>query len=268
MASPFIYQSTGGTSGARLAASVPSYLSGKVWFVGPGGSDAAAPRGLDRKRPLATLAQAYTNAAAGDVIVCLSGHAESLGAAQTLAKAGVHIISEGTGSQRARFTCTAAVAMFDITAAGVVLDNLYFPASTSAPTARVRIAAVGCEVNNCNFDSGASDTAAALRFVTGAGECSVTGSYFVSTATAVTAQPNAGIEVANAMSDLTLDECRFDGGTYGWSSYAFLGTAAITRLTTYSLELLNSSRFIVATGSVYKINLSSASMATFLELTA
>ena len=43
---------------------------------------------------------------------------------------------------------------------------------------------------------------------------------------------------------------------------------AITRLTTYDMELLNSSRFFVATGSIYKVNVASASMATFLELTA
>jgi hypothetical protein len=269
MASPYIYQSLGGTTGSRIATSTPTFCSGRYWFVGPGGSDAASPRGLDRKRPLATLAQAYTNAAAGDTIVFLKDHVESLNNPQTLAKAGLTLCSESSGSSRARFTPVLLTGdMFDVTAAGVTIDNIYFPKSVATPSSRVRIAAAGATMENCYFDSSGDDVVPAVRVVTSGNNFTAKGTYWVSTATAVTAQPTVALQVENAVSDLKLEDCRFDGGAFGWSSYAFNGQAAITRLTTLGLELLNSSRFLTATGSVFKINLKSASMATFLELTA
>jgi hypothetical protein len=77
-----------------------------------------------------------------------------------------------------------------------------------------------------------------------------------------------GLRVANAMSDLDLESVTFDGGTVGWSDYAFKGVGAITRLAAIDTRLLNSSRFLTATGSIYRVHTSSASMTSFLELTA
>ena len=56
------------------------------------GSDAASPAGKDRIKPLATLAQACTNAATGDIIVCLAGHAETLTSGQTFSTANILVL--------------------------------------------------------------------------------------------------------------------------------------------------------------------------------
>lgn len=268
MASPNWYIKSGGTSGARLATRSPVAMSGVIWYVGPGGVDAASPQGRERVYPLATLAQAHTNASAGDAIVILENHTETLTVAQTFNKAGLHVWGEGSTATRPRYTCNGAIAMWDVTAAGVILENIYFPQSSAAPTARVRIATVGCQVVNCQFDCGASDTASALRFVTGAGQVRVVDTRFLSTATAATSRPTIALEVVNALTDLELDTVVFDGGTYAWSDYALKGTAAVTRLVGIDVDFLNSADLIMATGSSYKFHPRSQTGSVHLDFTA
>jgi hypothetical protein len=176
MASPNLQENgIGGTSGDDLVTLAPLRTSGDIWYVDfTNGTDAASPAGKDRIKPIKTLSQAYTNAAAGDTIVFLSGHAETLTATQTIAKAGLKLISEATGSNRARFTSNISVAaiMFDITAAGVMLGNLYFVQSTVAnATARVRYTSTAGNVRNCYFECGTADTVAALAFGSSSGQC-------------------------------------------------------------------------------------------------
>lgn len=257
---PYAYIDAGATSGAPLLTREPIVASGQHWYVSSlTGSDAVSPRGLDRIRPLATLAQAHTNATAGDTIILLENHSETLSSAQTFNKAGIRVRSEGSGNTRARFTASAAINMFDVTAAGVWFENVYFPASTAAATARIRIATAGTRIYGCYFQCGASDTSAAVKYITGAGQAEIRSTSFVSSATSVSAQPAIGVEVVNAMSDLNLDTVVFDGGSYGWSDYAFKGTAAITRLYGIDLSLLNDSDLYLATSSVYEIHVANQS---------
>jgi hypothetical protein len=250
VASPYIFNNVGGSTGPSTVTGGPWYESGQRWFVHRTGSDSAP--GLDRARPLATLAQAVTNASAGDTIHFLEGHSETLAAAQTLSKT-LYLVSEGSGTTRASFTCSGAVAMFDVTSAGVRFNNLYFPQSTAAPTARVRVAAAECHIVSCDFDSGALDTGPALKFITSAATSRVSSCKFTSTTTVVTSQPAIGVEVANAMSGLDIISCTFDGGTYGWSDYALKWTAAVTRGFVENLSLLNGADFFAATGSSYRV---------------
>ena len=248
MSSPNLYQNgAGGTVGHSLAIRSPVWAlnASYIWYVGPGGTDAASPAGRRREKPLATLAQAHTNCAAGDIIVCLEGHLESLSAAQVFSKARVKVVSEGSGSSRARFTCTGAVAMFDVTAAGVRFLNLYFPASTAVPTARIRSAAARTYIEDCYFECGASDTSRAVSFVTGAGTATVSGTSFVS----VAATPAIGIEIINAISDLDLIDVTFDGGASGWTDFAFKATAAVTGIYANVANQLNNSDAYFVTGS-------------------
>lgn len=248
MASPNLYQNgAGGTVGHSLAINSPVWAlnNSYFWYVGPGGTDAASPAGRRREKPLATLAQAHTNASAGDIIVCLEGHQESLAASQVFNKARVKVVSEGSGSSRARFTCAGAVAMFDVTAAGVRFFNLYFPASTAIPTARVRTAAARTVIEDCYFECGASDTSRAVSYITGAGTGTVRGTTFVS----VAATPAIGIEIINAVSELDLIDVTFDGGSSGWTDFAFKATAAITGIYSNVVNLLNNSDAYFVTGS-------------------
>lgn len=269
MASPYIYDNIGGSLGSEFPLRRPWWMSGQVWYVHSGsGADAVSPQGLSRQYPLATLAQAYTNASAGDAIVCLENHAETLTGSQALAKAGLGIFGEGSGANKPSFTCNGAIEMFTASAAGVIIDNLQFPASGTAPTSRITFSAAEFVLRSCDFDCGASDTAAAVKLATGAGTGLIEDTTFTSTATAKTALPISGINVANAVTGLGLRNVTFDGGTYGWSSFAFKGTAAVTRLYAIDLSLLNGSDFDLATGSVYKIHVKDRSGGSRIVLAA
>jgi hypothetical protein len=183
--------------------------------------------------------------------VCLSGHVETLTAAQTLGKTDLKLLGEGSGSNRPRFTRNGDVNMFDVTAAGFVCWNIYFPASTSASTkSRLRTAAAMTEVRDCYFECGASDTGPSFETITGASQVIARGTSFVSTATVLTSQPHSAIKVTNAITDLELENVSLDGGTVGWSNqHAFNGAAAITRLRGLNVDLLNNSDCTLATGT-------------------
>lgn len=269
MAAPNLYESVGGSIGPAMVTKGPWRDSGQRWYVrSTTGSDAVSPRGLDRVRPLATLAQAYTNAAPGDSIIFLENHLETLAAAQLIAKT-LYFAGEGSGATRPQFITNGAVAMFDVTTGvGVRFENLYFPQSTVAPTARIRVAAAECHVLACDFDCGALDTASALKFVTGAGTARVEDCNFLSTGTLLTAQPAIGIEVANAMSGLDIVNTIMNGGVVGWSDYSVKLGAAVTRLNVVDLSLLADSDLILATGSSYRIHLKDRTGSARVVLTA
>ena len=247
----------GGTLGAEMATRSPILATGACWYVSSSGSDAYA--GTDRTKPFATLATAYTAASAGDTIILLAGHTQTITVAVTLAKTGLRIRGEGSGTNRPTLSCGAAIAMLDITAAGVWIENIYFPASSAAPTARIRTAAAASRIRNCYLECGASDTAASIKLVTGAGTCRIEDTTLVSVATDVTAQPAIGIEIANAASDVDLKSVVFDGGTTGWSDFALKGTAAITRLYGVDVSFLNDSDYSFATGTSGELHISNRS---------
>lgn len=254
MASPNIYFSgVGGTAGATLATVSPLYTSGTVWYVyATTGVDGASPAGQDRVKPLATLAQAHTNASAGDTIVCLSGHTETLTAAQTFSKADIKVIGEGSGDNRPKFTRNGNVQMFDVTAAGVVFWNIYFPTSvtTTSALSRLRTAAVQTIVRDCYFQCGARDTGPTYETITGASQAVLRDTTFIATGTSLTAQPHSAIKVTNALTDFDVDAVTLSGSTYGWSNqFAFNGAAAITRLRAINLDLLLDSDVTLATGT-------------------
>jgi len=245
----------GGSTGADLAILDNTYQSGNYYYVGnavTGASDSNA--GTERTKPLLTLSQAHTNASAGDTIVLLASHAETISSAITLNKAGLSIVGEGSGSSLPRLTCGGAVAMLDVTAAGVLVDNVRFPASTAAPTARIRIAAAGSILQNLVFDCGASDTTRSVSYITGASDARLTGSTFTATA----ATPAVAVEVINALAGLTMDEVTFDGGSFPWSDYAFKGTAAVTRLRATNIYQRIGSHILLPTGSTGVVQISDA----------
>ena len=255
MASANTYEAgIGGTSGDRLATADPLYVGngGFVWYVGNtvvGAADAAATGGaLDggrrREKPLLTLSQAITNSADGDIIVFLANHAETLSGAVTINKK-VTLTSEGTGTSAAKFTAAGAINMLDVTVANVRMRNIRFPASTAAPTAKVRIATAGCQLIDCYMECGALDTNRALSLVTGAGQVRLSGCTFIATA----ATPAVAVEVINAVTGLDVEDCTFDGGAFGWTSYAFQGTSALTNYTFLNTHLLNGSDAHITTGS-------------------
>ena len=236
----------GGPSLAQLA---PSYFSGAVQWLDTTGGGSNANAGTTPELPVATFAQAVTNSAANGVIVIGAGSQEALGSSQALSLAGLMVIGCGTGSARPRYTCSGAVDMFSVSAAGVRFRNLYFPASTGVSTSRIAFAAASGRVKDCYFECGASDTVRALKVHTGANNTIISGTTFATTAS----RPAIGCEFSAAATDCELKDCIFDGGSFGWSDYALKITVAATRLTLENVSMLRRSDYSSVTATTYQL---------------
>jgi hypothetical protein len=236
--------------GPPLTALLGDYFSGKVlWLDTVAGSDANA--GTLPQLPLKTIAQACTNSAAGDAIVISAGSAESPAVSQTFSNAGVTVIGMGTGATMPRYTAAyPGIDLFDVTAAAVRFYNIYFPASTAVPDARVRFGAAEGEVRNCYFECGASDTAGSILIHTSANSCRVRDTTLKSTAS----RPATAILVDAAVTDPYISGCIIDGGSFGWTDYAVKVSAAATRIRVENTSLLKQSNFgITITGTTYQL---------------
>jgi hypothetical protein len=235
-------------NGPALAQLAPAYFSGAVqWLDTIGGNNANA--GTEPELPVKTLAQAVTNSAANGLIIIGEGSTESLSGSQSIATAGIHVIGCGTGSLRPRYTCTGAVSLIAASAAGIRFRNLYFPASSAAATARINLTAASCEVRECYFESGASDTGSAVIVGAGASNTRIQDTTFLSTAS----RPATAISVTSAVTDCRFEDLIIDGGTYGWSAAAFNVTAAALRIGIENVSMLRRSDYASATGATYQI---------------
>lgn len=224
MSVQFYPNGIGGTVGDSLDTCKPLLTTGNVWYVNSvGGVDAAAPAGQNREKPLATLAQAVTNALDDDIIVFLQGHTQTLLAGQAVAKR-LTFIGEGTtaGKPGVSFIAGAAITIFSITAAAVELRNIYFPPSNVANTnPRVLYnSATDGVIRGCYFECGATDTSSALRIGNGSARMRLESNTFISTATSVTAQPTCAIDGSGALVGLNIKDLVVSSGTVGFSNYA------------------------------------------------
>ncbi len=226
----------------------PVYFSGGIqWVDTISGNNANA--GTLPELPVATLAQAVTNSSNNGAIIIGAGSSESLTGSQAFALTGLSIFGCGTGSSRPRYTAAGAINMWNLNAAGAWVEGFYFPASTSAPTSRIISAADNQTIKDCYFECGANDTNRALN-MSGGLACRAVGCSFVVTAS----RPAIGLQVANAITDTVIEECVFDGGSYGWSDYALKVSGAALRTTILGGTFSNRSDIgITITGTSYKI---------------
>lgn len=226
----------------------PSYLSGSVIFLDTiSGSNANS--GTTPELPVQTLAQAITSSAANGLIVIGEGSSETLAGSQAVSLAGLSIIGCGTGSSRPRYTCSGAVVFLNVSGIGVYIENLYFPASTAAPTARIDLTSASCQVKDCYFECGANDTNRTIRIPAGGTNARIDGCSFVVTAS----RPAIGLEISGATTDCWIADCTFDGGSYGWTDFAFKVSGAALRTTIVNTSMLRRSDFAVTTtGTSYK----------------
>jgi len=224
-------------------------LSGAVQFLDTiNGNDASA--GTTPFLAVKTFAQALTNSAANGLIIIGEGSAETLSGSQALSLAGLSIIGCGSGSTRPRYTCSGAVVFFNVSGTGFYLENLYFPASTAAPTARIDLTAGGGYVKDCYFECGASDTNRTIRVPAGGTNARLEGCTFAVTAS----RPAIAVELSGATNDVWAVDCTFDGGSYGWSDYAFKISAAALRTTLVNPSLVGASYIgATITGTSYKV---------------
>ena len=232
----------GGTVGDTLATCKPLYTKSTIWYVSSvTGSNSYI--GTDREHPFATLATAVTSSAANDIIVLLTGHTETLTAAQSLAKA-LTIVGEGTsgGKPAVSFQMNSAanLNLFSVSAANVQLRNIYIKTNLQTSSAvAVTVNASDSQFIGCYWELNTTDTGG-LLLTTGADRALVKNCTFVCTNTsgaAATATPTYGLSIGS-IADIEIQGTIFNGGAFGFPQNAILG-ATVTRLRADSLSMLN-----------------------------
>lgn len=124
-------------------------VAGNVYYVHHSGTSTGP--GVSSANPFSTIDAAIASCTAnnGDVIIVLPGHNEGLGNAQiTCDVAGVTIRGLGEGSAVPRIDFDHANASIDVTANGVVLENLRLLPSVTAVLIAIDVAA---DVTDCIF---------------------------------------------------------------------------------------------------------------------
>jgi hypothetical protein len=225
--------------GDSLVIGRPLQTPGNVWWVrSVGGVDGASPAGKDREKPLATLAQAQTNATDGDIVVLMNTHTETLTGALTISKS-LTIVGGGSNSGVPGVSLlinAAASGLLTLNASGIELRNIYFPASVQSNTgggvAKVGVSQPNCKIIGCRFECSALDQLPAITPSSPATGLRLESNVFISTATTVATRPAGGYVSSGNNSDLVLIGNVFSDGTVGWTGgYAFTtGAGVITRL--------------------------------------
>ncbi len=240
-----------GTSYPTVTAA-PFYANTSTYWLSSSGSDSTGTADTP-ELPFLTLNKLITTTpvGAGSTIFVPAGFVETLAAAQVV-PAGVHIIGSGTGSSRPRFTCANSVAAFTMSGAGACLENLFLPASTVTPAAKVDISAAGVSLLSCYVECGAYDhTIPGVSISSGGNYALIEDTTFAS----VASQPGKAIASTAVANDLHINGCTFSGGAFGWSSDAIrIATGAMTRLVIRDVTLTGNSDIAIAiTGSTCKI---------------
>jgi hypothetical protein len=192
-----------------------------AWYVHYGtGTDAVAPAGLDKQRPLKTLHQAVTNANSGDIIVLLDGHDETLTA--TVADGGktLHVIGCGWASGKPTVKLTlnnASSDLLQLTGACSQVRGVWFKGSTQTTTAdQLLLNGISQRVQDCYFERSAKDVGKGVRFGASAVNSEIRDTAFVATNTTYTDQPRHAIYGTLKPDKLVLNNVTVDGGTYGF----------------------------------------------------
>lgn len=131
---------------------------GSTWYVS---SAIAASDGQSPSTAVATVALAIAKAAAGDKIVVLEGHTETISTATALgvATANLTIVGLGYGPRRPKITFDTLIgATIAVSAAGNVWDNIIFSANyADITTVFTLTTAANFQLRNCRFQSTATN---------------------------------------------------------------------------------------------------------------
>jgi hypothetical protein len=246
----YLPEGPGESLGDSLATNTGLIVSGNIWYVNSvTGTDAAAPAGKNREKPLATLAQALTNAADQDIIVCQAGHTQTVTSTMSVSKK-VVIVGAGSGSTRPKFTInSASSSLFNIITDHVELRNLWIEENAQANSVqKINVDATGTDFKmiGCYLEANGNDDDAILVVDTGAHRCQLVNCTFISTSTTTTTQPHSAILSGGAVSNLEIVGCTVSDGTVGWSNIwgVDLSVAAVTGLHVESLSLLLGAEWI------------------------
>lgn len=225
--SVYLPNGLGESLGDTLVTNAPLFTTSTIWYVhSETGVDNPAYGDVE-SRPLATLAYTLTNkAGAGDIVVLLDGHEESIATKVDVANSVVIVgVGETDGKPTVKFTNGGAVgAIIELSANGVELRNIWFEEHPSgAAVAQVSVLGDGCRIIGCYFEADGNNEAASVDIDIGADFASIKNCTFISTTDDPTNLPTSG--VAMVSTTLFLDNNVFDDGDCGYGTSAFVATA-------------------------------------------
>lgn len=256
----------GGLTGSILATAKPLHTTFNIWYVSSVSGNAGY-NGRDRKMPLPTLAQAVGLASAGDFIVLLSDHDETISTAVAVNRT-VTIIGEGSVSGKPTATLTqgdATANVLTVTATQCIIDNILFkPHSSAASGSFIDCTIDKMVIRSCYFEMNENCDGPGVHLDTGSADCRMELCTFESTAQTIGDLPDSAVRVSATITNLVLDNCVFDGGLYGFETssnepWAFDGTPGTqTFYKVYGLTLKNGTDFKLGDCSTGFIAMSSA----------
>jgi hypothetical protein len=218
----------GESLGDVLVTCEPLLFNGDVWYVHHDGDDSYD--GRDREKPFATLQQALTDSAAGDMIVCLDGHEETVTASMDISDRYIVGAGRSAGKPTVKFNTTSTgYQLFKATTGTyTLLANIWMAEGLCAPLYVDEISIF--EMRDCYVECGDSQAGVAIQLgnATSSRLVRIDNTTIISTATSVSTTPPAGIvSLANAPSMIILNNVTLDNGTYGWTTYKALHLAAV-----------------------------------------
>lgn len=176
--------------------------SGTYRYVNSNGGGSTTSGGLTPESAFTTIDSAINASSAGDTIIVMEGHAESVAAAGGIDAdvAGLKIIGLGYGARRPTITFdTDTGADFDVDAAEIYIANLIFQNDIDSQAIVLDVNAAGCTVENCDFLEGSSK-----QYLIGIDiaedRCTVRNCYFKSVATGAA----SAIKIAAAKDRITI----------------------------------------------------------------
>jgi hypothetical protein len=211
--------------GNALAVSGPPlFCTGKVWFVDSAtGSDSYD--GRSESRPLATMAQAQTNASDGDIVVLMDGHAETFTSTLSLSKS-IRWVAAGKSDGKPTVKLTnnqASSAMLSATANGVELRNIWIEEESQANSnATISATGSGFRMSECYMELDGNTDGYGVELGQIASELALLRNCtFISTASSISDVPNAAV-YSNGTGIIWMQGVTFDGGEYGFDlGYAY-----------------------------------------------
>jgi len=252
--------------GAYLTTCKPLAYTGTVYYVSSV-TGSSLNSGLSPELAKSTLngsSGAVAAASAGDTIVLMGGHTETISAALALNK---QLTILGTGWSNGKPGVTLNItyqtgAAIAISAANVRLENIYIPHPSPAVAhtyAEISVGAAGARIAGVYFElsrKSASTQGPAIDLAAGGDYCTIENCFFVSEPTDPTNRCDPALTDSAAVTGLRVSGCTFDGNVYGWRNYVVnLGTT--TNLIFENVSLLRGSD-ILLTSCTGIVNFSSS----------
>lgn len=215
-----------------------SYPAGNVWYVSSV-SGASGNVGTSPDYPMLDIATAHTAASAGDTIVLMRDHAETV-TSLSITKASIRIIGTGIGTHMPQLTFAATDAQMVVSGANFYIEGVRFTVGIDAVVAAMSVTGVGFWMNKCIWDINNGTMGMVLGILTAATatEFKVTNSRFLGPAT------NSGTTVTACIKhevgeDFEISDCYFTGKM----------TQAILNATALLRGLITRNNFVIATGT-------------------